>query len=118
MKNVSRKNIKRKKEGANIILRSLKLVVRRSPNKTASKSIFIPSKGMINTPNPIIPHVNILITDAGFLFLLIEGNSERRAPITPPIKPPVKGCRPSALEITIPGKIVNAIKFAFNNFFL
>ena len=118
MKNVSKKNIKRTREGASIIVSSVKFVVRRSPNKTASKSILISNKGIIDTPNPTIPNVNIFITDALFLFLLNEGNSERRAPITPPIKPPTKGCRPSAVEIISPGKIVNEIKLAFHNFFL
>ena len=118
MKNVRKKNIKRTREGASIILSSVKFVVRRSPNKTASKSILIPNKGIIDTPNPTIPNVNIFITDAVFLFLLNEGNSERRAPIAPPIKPPTKGCRPSAVEIISPGKIVNEIKLAFHNFLL
>ena len=118
MKNVRKKNIKRTREGASIIVSSVKFVVRRSPNKTASKSTLMPSKGIIDTPNPTIPNVNIFITDAVFLFLLNEGNSERRAPITPPIKPPTKGCRPSAVEIISPGKIVNEIKLAFHNFFL
>ena len=88
MKNVREKNIKRTREGASIIVSSVEFVVRRSPNKTASKSILISNKGIIDTPNPIIPNVNIFITDALFLFLLNEGNSERRAPITPPIKTP------------------------------
>ena len=118
MKNVRKKNIKSTTEGASIIIRSLNFEVRRSPNKKASKSILIPSKGIIDNPNPNIPNVNIFITDAVFLFLLNEGNSERRAPINPPIKPPIKGCRPIAMEIISPGKIVSEIKLAFNNFFL
>ena len=118
MINVRKKNIKSTNEGASITVRSINFEVRRSPNKTASKSIFMPNKGTIDTPNPTIPNVNIFITDAVFLFLLNEGNSERRAPSTPPIKPPIQGSRPSAIEIISPGKIVNEMKLAFNNFFL
>ena len=43
------------KKAISVLIKSPKLAVNKSPNKTASKSILIPSKGIINTPNPSMP---------------------------------------------------------------
>jgi len=45
-----------------VLNKSLKFAVNKSPNKTASKSILIPSRGISKTPSPIEPARIVFIT--------------------------------------------------------